>query len=160
MLDLFKTLLRPDRVEDPGRTVVAEAANIIQVGEFQFLQLAYFDWYGEELPDEAMDSVFQLYMVRGEIPAWARHYAREVLRKASEGALDDSDPSLHRYDQEYVTHVPRGVRRFLGACFCLIAVMTTALAIGSLATTTSSQELPPYFHDEELQPRPKGPGAS
>ena len=45
MTSLFQTLMKPDR-EDPGngdQADVARAANILMVGEFQLLQLAYFD---------------------------------------------------------------------------------------------------------------------
>ena len=160
MHDFFKTLMHPDREEDPAKTVVARAANALQVGEFQFLQLAYFDWFGEELPKESLDDVFRIYMIRGQIPAWARHYAREVLQKEAAGLLDDNNPSYHRYDQDYVTHVPQGMRRFITATLCLVFVMSSALAIGALSTGHSNQVLPPFFDERQLPSGEKGPGAS
>ena len=57
MINFIKTLVRPDQEEDPERTVVARAANILQVGEFQLLQLAYHDWYGQELPAALCDQL-------------------------------------------------------------------------------------------------------
>jgi len=160
MWDLLKTLWRPDREENPADTIVARAANILQVGEFQLLQLAYFDWFAEELPKDSLDDVFRIYMIRGEIPAWARHYARQVLLMEESGGLDESDPTYHRYDADYVTNVPQGLRRFLMVSFCLVAIMTSALAIGSLAKNTTNLDFPPYFNEEELPAAPKGPGAS
>ena len=81
MIGLFQTLLRPDREEDPERTIVARAANILQVGEFQLLQLAYEDWYGKAMSPELSDRLFRAYMMQGEVPVWARHYARWVIRQ-------------------------------------------------------------------------------
>ena len=52
MQGFFKTLIRPDQEEDPERTLVARAANVLQVGEFQLLQLAYHEWHGHDLPQK------------------------------------------------------------------------------------------------------------
>jgi hypothetical protein len=112
MMKFIKTLVRPDQEEDPERTVVARAANILQVGEFQLMQLAYEDWYGQELPAALCDQLFQAYMLRGEIPTWARHYARSIIDFQERGLIDCNDAYYHRYDREYVTHVPQGVRQF------------------------------------------------
>ncbi|MCH7542778.1 MAG: hypothetical protein IIB65_03995, partial [Proteobacteria bacterium] len=46
MSNLFQTLMRPDREESEQRAEVARAANLLQLGEFQLLQLAYHDWHG------------------------------------------------------------------------------------------------------------------
>ena len=46
---LWETLLHPDREElaMKERLVVISAANQLQVGEFQLLQLAYREWFDE-----------------------------------------------------------------------------------------------------------------
>ncbi len=49
-MNLFETLFHPDREEHPERKEVARAANLLQVGEFQLLQLAYKDWFDKEIP--------------------------------------------------------------------------------------------------------------
>ncbi len=36
MNSLWQTLLRPDREENPDRADMVKAANILQIGEFQF----------------------------------------------------------------------------------------------------------------------------
>ena len=59
MKDFFQTLLKPDR-EDPEakeRAEVARAADILMIGEFQFLQLAYYEWHGDDLPVELVDKL-------------------------------------------------------------------------------------------------------
>ena len=49
-MNLFETLIHPDREEHPERAEVARAANLLQIGEFQLLQLAYQDWFGTDNP--------------------------------------------------------------------------------------------------------------
>ena len=155
MKKLIKTLIRPDQEEDPERTVVARAANILQVGEFQLLQLAYHDWYGEELPPALCDQLFQAYMLRGEIPSWARHYARRTIDFAERGLIDVDDAYYHRFDREYVTHVPQGVRQFTWASMILASVLVLGLVIGELAAGEGGSLLPPYFDQSDFtNPQP------
>ena len=156
MLNLFKTLIRPDREEDPESGIVAMAANILQVGEFQLLQLAYRDWYGQELPAALCDQLFQAYMLHNRIPVWARHYARRIIESDDRGLIDCSDGSYHRYDREYVTHVTRGVRHFVFASMILVVLLTGGILVGHLSTGESTSLLPPYFNIEELRPTDDG----
>ena len=51
----------------------------MEVGEFQFLQLAYKEWHGHELPRAQVDSIFRGYTISNNIPNWARHYARKIV---------------------------------------------------------------------------------
>ena len=52
-MNFFDVLLHPDReeLEIGERALVGMAANILQVGEFQVLQLAYMEWFGKDLPE-------------------------------------------------------------------------------------------------------------
>ena len=157
MMQFFKTLVRPDREEDPERTVVARAANVLQVGEFQLLQLAYHDWYGQELPSALCDQLFQAYMLRGPIPTWARYYARRIIDFEERGLIDCDDAYYHRYDREYVTHVPQGVKQFTWVSMILVAVMVLGVVIGELAAGEGASMLPPYFDQRDFpthQPQP------
>lgn len=157
MINFVKTLLRPDQEEDPERTVVARAANILQVGEFQLMQLAYHDWYGQELPAALCDQLFQAYMLRDEIPTWARHYARRIIDFEDRGLIDCNDAYYHRYDREYVTHVPQGVRQFTVASVILASILVLGVVIGELAAGEDGSLLPPYFDQRDFptsQPAP------
>ena len=157
MMEFIKTLVRPDREEDPERTIVARAANVLQVGEFQLLQLAYYDWYGQELPTALCDQLFQAYMLRNEIPTWARHYARRILDFQDRGLIDCDDAYYHRYDREYVTHVPQGVKQFTWVSMILASVIVLGVVIGELAAGEGASMLPPYFDQRDFpshQPQP------
>ncbi|MCH8035529.1 MAG: hypothetical protein IIC53_00220 [Proteobacteria bacterium] len=152
MAGLFQTLLRPDREEDSERAEVAKAANLLQIGEFQLLQLAYRAWHGEEMPEAASDTIFRSYMVLSRVPAWARHYARRVIELDEAGELDDSDPRYHRYDSDYFKAMPLGARRLVLALCCIGFVMGGGLFVGYLAPVKVTSILPPYFSEQELAP--------
>ncbi len=137
-----------------GGAVIAGAANQLQVGEFQFLQLAYREWFGDDIPESAMDGLFDSYMLDGEVPYWARHCARRIIRLDEAGDLNDGDPRYHRYDCEYSVRTPLDVGRI---CFVLgfVAMMVGGgLAIANFEADTNTSMFPPYFSDAELQPQP------
>lgn len=154
MHGLLRTLMRPDRDEDPEQSLVAQAANILQTGEFQVLQLAYHEWYGQDLPEALSDRLFQDYMLRGEVRHWAREYALRIVRQDEIDLIDSRDPAYHRYDQNYVTHVPRGVQHFTLACLILASVFVVTIAVGKIAGVEATSVLPPYFDETELNRGP------
>lgn len=151
MPSFLQTLLRPDHEDDPERLIVIRAANILQVGEFQLLQLAYFDWHGRELPEHLTNDMFSAYMIRGVIPGWARHYARQIIALDENGQLNANDPAYHRYDRNYVVSVPDGVRKFWVVSLILVAMLGGGILLGSLSTGTGTSVLPPYFERGELE---------
>jgi hypothetical protein len=62
MNGLLKTLIRPDWDDDPKRSEILHAANLLQIGEFQLIQLAYKDWYNEDLPENKINKIFNEHM--------------------------------------------------------------------------------------------------
>lgn len=157
MAGFFETLIRPDReeLEMADRMVVSTAANFLQVGEFQFLQLAYREWFDQDMPEALVDKLFTDYMLHNEVPHWARHYARLVLTREQQGTLDDNDPAYHRYDNDYHTEVPQGVRRFCIASGILAFLFATSVLLAEMAVDEPTTLLPPYFDRKELEPTPQ-----
>ncbi len=80
MNGLLKTLIQPDWDDNPKRSVVIQAANLIQIGEFQLIQLAYKNWYKDDLPEDKINIIFQEYMVTGIIPMWLTYYAKDMIK--------------------------------------------------------------------------------
>ena len=150
---LFQTLLRPDHEEFPERAEVGRAANLLQIGEFQFLQLAYREWFGDDLAPGAIDGLFDSYMLSNQVPFWARQYARKISERAKAGMLDDNDPTYHCYDAHFVDHVPNGGCRFAVAVTVVIGILGGGILAGHYATGGGGTSvLPPYFNDGELDP--------
>ncbi len=150
MAGFFQTLLRPDREEDPERAEVTKAANLLQISEFELLQLAYYAWHGEDMPEAASDGIFRAYLLHSQVPAWARHYVRRVYELDEAGELDDSDPRYHRYDADYFKALPLGARRLVIAVCGIAFVMVSGLAVGHLASKDVTSVLPPYFSEQEI----------
>lgn len=154
MQDFFHTLLNPDHedFEERERSEVSNAANLLQVGEFQILQLAYHDWYGEDLPEGQVDPIFTDYMLYNKVPHWARHYARNILALEARNELDDMDPAYHRYDHDYTTYVPGGKKKFITAVSLLCLFLFGAIGLSAAITAGKpGSVLPPYFTEKELK---------
>ncbi len=151
-MNLFETLLHPDReeLELKDRMVVVSAANLLQVGEFQLLQLAYREWFGEELPEETVDRLFIAFMLYNKVPHWARDYARKILDGDERGEIDDGEPAYHRYDYDYHTSVPNGVIRFYTTVIALSVVIGGGMAFANLTETSPTTTFPPFFDEKEL----------
>jgi hypothetical protein len=152
-MNLFHTLLRPDReeLEMADRMIVVSAANLLEVGEFQVLQLAYKEWFGKDLSPALVDRLFHSYMLHNEVPHWARHYARLILIREARGALDVRDTAYHVYDHDYRTHAPKGVQHFLVATGVLAFCLISLIIIAESSVRTPMTRLPPYFDREELR---------
>ena len=71
MNGLLKTLIRSDWDDDPKRSEILHAANLLQIGEFQLIQLAYKVWHNEDLPENKINKIFSelMFIRRAEISA-------------------------------------------------------------------------------------------
>jgi hypothetical protein len=156
-MSFFRTLLRPDHDDNPERSLVANAANLLQIGEFQLLQLAYREWYGHDMGDDVANQVFQSFMIQGRLPPWARHYARKITALDGQGQLQINDAAYHRYDNDYFrSRLPDGVRRFVVATTLVVGVIGGGLTIAHNAASCSNSVLPPCF-DQSDQRGADGP---
>ena len=59
MNGLVKTLIKPDWDDNPKRSEILNAANILQIGEFQLIQLAYKVWYGKILSEDKINKILK-----------------------------------------------------------------------------------------------------
>ena len=156
MAGLLATLIRPDGDDDPERGVVVQAANILQLGEFQFLQLAYGEWAGHDMPEREIDHYFRHFIVEGNTPAWAVRHAERILDWDRRGLLDGNSPIYHRFDNMHYTAIPKGTRQFAFAVFCLALALGGGLMLSHLTVHKGTSVLPPYFEEEDL-PRSQAP---
>lgn len=166
-MNLFETLLHPDQeeLENGERRFISQAANVLQIGEFQFLQVAYRDWHDRDIPERILARLFASYMLASQVPHWANHYARKILTLDERGLLNDQDPVYHRYDQNYRSRVPLGGTKLAITVALLAALIGGSLALSYMSVGTPATLFPPYLNVEELdlQPRqvplqPPGPG--
>ena len=166
-MNLLEVLINPqgEELELGERALICSAANVLQIGEFQLLQLAYASWFGRDLPEALVDRLFTSYMLRDEVSHWARHFARAILAQDEAGRLEPGHPDWHRYDHDYRGELAAGggVLRFSVAAGAIGAALIAAIVAAGAAVTAPTSLLPPYFERAHLPgeaaPAPPAPGA-
>lgn len=143
-MSVFAILINPAKEErqPSARALVCSAAHALQIGEFQFVQLAYREWFGEDLAEPLVDGLFASYMLRNEVPHWARHHARAVL---AGGAATARGP-----DPAHGSTSAGGARSFIIAAGAVALTMAVVIAAATMTTAKPTSVLPPYFTADEM----------
>ena len=155
MNGLLKTLIKPDWDENPKRSEILHAANLLQIGEFQLIQLAYKIWYNEDLPEDRINKIFSEYMITGIIPIWATFYAKDILKLDQADVLDNYNEKYHIYDHEFGSYVyDHKQRRRLGILYTTIIafVFITTHFIAANYVEEPAGFYPPYIEKRVVYP--------
>jgi hypothetical protein len=59
--------------------VLRDAANILDISEYDVLYQAYQHWYGKPAPGTQLNRAFSDYLKTQQPPHWARHYALHII---------------------------------------------------------------------------------
>ena len=129
MHGLLKTLVKPDWDDNPKRSEILHAANLLQIGEFQLIQLAYKVWYKENLPEKKINNIFSEYMVTEIIPIWVTYYARDIIKMERANALNSYNEKYHVYDHEFGEYIHDSKQRKKRGIF--YAMIIAIVFIGS-----------------------------
>jgi len=155
MNGLLKTLIKPDWDENPKRSEILHAANLLQIGEFQLIQLAYKVWYNEELPEKKISKIFSEYMVRGIIPIWVAYYARDIIKLDASKKLNNYDQKYHIYDHEFGEYIPNERYRRRRGYFYLTIIAFVFIASHYMAINYVEEPAgfyPPYVEKSVVYP--------
>ena len=157
MKGLIKTLVKPDWDENPKRSEILHAANLLQVGEFQLIQLAYKVWYGKELPEERISKIFSEYMITGIIPIWVKYYAKDILKLDQANVLDSYNKKYHVYDHEFGAYIYDNKQRkrrgiLYATIIAFVFVATHYMAINYVENEESAGFFPPYIEKRVVFP--------
>ena len=155
MNGLLKTLIKPDWEENPKRSLIIQAANLIQIGEFQLIQLAYKAWYRNDLPEEKINTIFNEYMVTGIIPIWVTYYAKDVIKLDKANVLDSYNKKYHIYDHEFGQHIDNERQRKSRGIFYTILIGFVFIASHYMAiynVEESASFYPPYIEKKIVYP--------
>ena len=157
MNDFIKTLIKPDWDDSPKRSEILHAANLLQIGEFQLIQLAYKVWYGKNLPEDKIDKIFSEYMITGIIPIWVTYYARDILKLDRANVLDSYDKKYHVYDNEFGKYIHNETqRRRRGVLYATIIIIvffaSHYMAINYVEVEESASFYPPYVEKRVVYP--------
>ena len=155
MNGLLKTLIKPDWNESPKRSEILHAANLLQIGEFQLIQLAYKVWYKENLPEDKINNIFSEYMITGIIPIWVTAYAKDILKLDQANVLDSYNEKYHVYDHEFGAYIyDNRQRRRRGVLYATIIVcvfvVTHFMAANYVEEPASFY--PPYIEKRVVYP--------
>jgi len=140
---LLKTLVKPDWDDNPKRSEILHAANLLQIGEFQLIQLAYKVWYKENLPEKKISNIFSEYMITGIIPIWVTYYARDIIKMERANALNSYDEKYHVYDHEFGEYIHDNKQRKRRGIF--YAIIIGIVFIGSHYMAANYVEEPAGF---------------
>ena len=157
MNGLLKTLIKPDWDENPKRSEILHAANLLQIGEFQLIQLAYKGWYKENLPEDKINNIFSEYMVSEIIPIWVTAYARDILKLDQANVLDGYNEKYHVYDHEFGAHIyDNKQRRRRGVLYttfiAIVFIASHYMAINYVEDEESASFYPPYIEKRVVYP--------
>ena len=153
-MNLFDVFLRPDLERDSDRAAISHAANLLEVGEFQLLQLAFYQWHGREMQCTEKEILFRSVFLEKYTPGFLRHYARNILIREEIGELRASDEAYHRYDPPMLGGI---LTNSMGQFVCIAALLFGVL-VGSLALAAVTVNiggactnfLPPCFTLQDL----------
>ena len=155
MNGLLKTLIQPDWDDNPKRSVVIQAANLIQIGEFQLIQLAYKNWYKDDLPEDKINIIFKEYMVTGIIPMWVTYYAKDIIKLDKANVLESYNKKYHVYDHEFGKYISDEKQRKSRGIFYAIIIGFVFIASHYMAINNVEEPAgfyPPYIEKKIVYP--------
>ena len=157
MNGLLKTLIKPDWDDSQKRSEILNAANLLEIGEFQLIQLAYKVWYRENLPEDKINNIFSEYMVSGIVPIWVTAYAGDILKLDRANVLNSYNEKYHVYDHEFGTYIyDEKQRRRRGVLYATIIafvfIASHYIAINYVEDEESAGFYPPYIEKRVVFP--------
>ena len=153
MASLLKTLINPDIDDNPKRSEILDAANLLQIGEFQLIQLAYKIWYKEDLPEEKINLIFSEYMLTGIIPIWVTYYANDILKLDQANILNSYEEKYHVYDHEFGEYIYNETQRKKRGIFYVIFIGIVFVATHYMAINYVNIEEPAGFYPPYIEKR-------
>ena len=155
MKDFIHTLIKPDWDDNPKRSEILNAANLLQIGEFQLIQLAYKVWYNEELPEDKINKIFSEYMITGIIPVWVTYYARDIQKLDRANVLDSYNEKYHVYDHEFGEYIYSSKQRKRRGIFYTIIIGIIFIGTHYMAANYMEEPggfFPPYVEKKVAFP--------
>ena len=155
MNGLVKTLIKPDWDDNPKRSEILHAANLLHIGEFQLIQLAYKVWYKQDLPEEKINKIFSYYMISGIIPIWVTYYARDIIKMENANVLNSYAEKYHVYDHEFGEYLQDDQKRKKRGIFYAIIVGIVFIGTHYMAANYTEEPagfFPPYVEKKVVFP--------
>ena len=113
----------------PDCGAVVKAAEALGIREYDFFRLAFRRWNGREAEEKEFERTFVAYMFHQIVPAWVRHFSREVLQLQETGTLDPRAFGIDGFQRR------QPLPRLGGFSWRLVAVAILLVLLMSLDTT-------------------------
>ena len=155
MNGFFKTLIKPDWDENPKRSEIIHAANLLQIGEFQLIQLAYKTWYEIDLPEDKINNICNEYMVTGIVPIWVTYYAKDIIKLDKANILNSYNKKYHIYDHEFGENISDERQRKIRGVFYTILIGFVFITSHFMAIYNVDEPAgfyPPYIEKKIIYP--------
>ena len=155
MNGFLRTLVKPDWDDNPKRSKILNAANLIQIGEFQLIQLAYKAWYEKDLPEDRISNIFNEYMVTGIIPIWVTYYDADIIKLDKANVLDGYNKKYHIYDYEFGKQISDEKQRKNRGIFYTVLIGLVFVASHYMAIISVDEPAgfyPPYIEKKVIYP--------
>jgi len=155
MKDFIHTLIKPDWDNNPKRSEILDAANLLQIGEFQLIQLAYKVWYKENLSEDKINKIFEEYMIRGIIPIWVTYYAKDIIKLHEANVLNGYDEKYHVYDHEFGEYIyDNTLRKRRGIQYAIIIILVFIFThfMAANYVEEAASFYPPYIEKRVVYP--------
>lgn len=153
-MNLWEIVFHPEREEQSARGEIIDAANQLETGEFQVLQLAYLENFGRPMEEARAREYFQSYILANKVPWWARAYARRILELARENRLDMSDPHYHQFDSECYRESGQKHHAFWPLVGMAVLILIFILWLTGITTYEGASLLPPCCGAESIDRNP------
>ena len=143
-----------DAANKQDRMMVTSVANLLDIGEFQLLQIAFKDWYGRELHPEEQDEIFHDFFILGKTPAFLRHLSRRIYLRDVEWGLHEQSFRFNIHGLNAVTvyktvdvrHFVKVISLLLGVLFVFLLLALYTVRYDGHCTTY----FPPCLTDNDL----------
>ena len=109
---------------------VMTAAEILRVREIDLFRLAWHDWHGTKGDERVIEAAFVAYMFHKTVPAWVRHFARDVIDRSDRGQLLPQPHGIVRRRPEPPVALPGAVYVGLVMAITVLFVATLSAAPG------------------------------
>ena len=153
-MKFLKAFLCSDVAAKQDRMMVTSAANLLDIGEFQLLQIAFRQWYGREMQSDEQDKFFHDVFILGKTPAFLRHLSRRIYFRDVECNFHEQ-PSRFNIPDLYSVRVdkPIDVRHFVKVISLLLGVLFVFLLLALYTVRYDGQcttYFPPCLTDNDI----------
>ncbi|MCP1676337.1 hypothetical protein J2T57_003498 [Natronocella acetinitrilica] len=111
---------------DPQSRDVIQAAGMLEISEYDFMAIAYREWFGSSATRQALEGYFRPYMFGDPPPFWAHRLALEVLDLHERGQLKNSRFAVDPPPRATMRDVSMGITQLI-IMLCVLWIIFDAV---------------------------------